>query len=96
MSTRIEIEKVFASELDATDFFNEAKRENPMYNLIRFTFLSGEGKLYFYLVTTITLRLVICASTDYLNMILRYSRKECGFEPSDKGYFLAGVELIDM
>ena len=96
MTTRIEIEKVFLSGFEATKFFNEVKRENPMYNLIRFTFLNGKGKLNFYLVTTITLRLVICALVDYLNMISQYSRRECGFDPSDEGYFLAGVNLIDM
>ena len=48
MSTESKIEKVFTSELDVTDFFRDAKRENPMYNLIRFTYLRGDGKLYFY------------------------------------------------
>lgn len=96
MSTGIKIEKVFASKLDATAFFYESKRENPMYSLIRFTYLKDKGELYFYLVTTSTLMTVICESTEYLGVVHWYSRRECGFDLGDEGYFLTGVELVDM
>lgn len=96
MSTEIKIEKVFASESEATNFFNASKRENPMYNLIRFTYLRDDEKLYFYVVTTSTLMTVVCESHDYLGMVYWCSRRECGFDLGDEGYFLAGVELIDM
>lgn len=96
MSTEIKIEKVFASESDANDFFHESKRENPMYNLIRFTYLRGIGKVYFYLVTTSTLMTVVCESHDYLGMVSWCSRRECGFDLGDEGFFLVGVDLIDM
>lgn len=96
MSTEIKIEKVFASRFDATNFFHEAKRENPMYNLIRFTYLRSEEELFFYVVTTSTLMTVVCESHDYLGMVHWCSRRECGFDLGDEGYFLTGIELIDM
>ena len=39
---------------------------------------------------------VICKSYDYLGKVSWCSRLEFGFDLGDEGYFLAGVELIDM
>ena len=67
-----------------------------MYNLIRFTYMRGDGNLDFYVVTTSTLMTVICESYDYLGMVSWCARRECGFDLGNEGYFLAGVELLDM
>lgn len=95
MSREIKTEHFFCTRASATWYHNEMKRLNPMYNLIRFTFLGERGVLCFYLVTTRTLMTVICEAYDYLGMLFRYSINKLGYEPVDRGYVLTAIELIE-
>lgn len=95
MSREIKTEHFFCTRVNATWYYNEKKRLNPMYNLIRFTFLGERGALCYYLVTTRTLMTVICETYDYLGMLARYSINRLGYEPVDRGYILTAVELIE-
>lgn len=95
MSREIKTEHFFCTRADAIWHYDEHKHLNSMYNLISFTYLSDRGPLRYYLITTNTLMTVICNTYDYLGMLARYSINELGYEPADRGYFLAAVELMN-
>lgn len=95
MSKKIKTEHFFCTRAEAVWHYDEHKHLNPMYNLIRFTYLSDRGTLCYYLVTTSTFMTVICETYDYLGMLARYSINKLGYEPVDKGYFLTAVELMN-
>lgn len=96
METTIKREMFFASEANAREFFRQSKFECPLYNLIRFKYLDTNREMYYYLVTPSTFMTVIYESSAYLSMLARYSCRKFGYDPVDDGYFLAGIELIDM
>nr|DAX10673.1 MAG TPA: hypothetical protein [Bacteriophage sp.] len=95
MSREIKTEHFFCTRVEAKYYYNERRRLNPTYNLIKFTYFGNGELLCYYLVTTRTLMSVICESYDYLGMLARYSLNELGYEPVEVGYFLAGIEVID-
>lgn len=95
MSREIKTEHFFSTRSVAEHCYNELRRFDPRYNLIKFTYF-GEGELLcYYLLTTRTLMSVICEAYDYLGMLARYSLNELGYEPAEAGYFLAGIDVIE-
>lgn len=95
MAREVKTEYFFLTRLVAKPFYDEQRRLNPMYNLIKFTYFGDGGFLSYYLVTTRTLMSVICEAYDYLGMLSRYSLKELGYEPAEAGYFLVGIVNIE-
>jgi hypothetical protein len=95
MAREVKTEHFFSTRLVAKPFYDEQRRLDPMYNLIKFTYFGDDGFLSYYLVTTRTLMSVICEAHVYLGMLSRYSLNELGFEPADAGYFLVGIVNIE-
>lgn len=95
MYREIKTEHFFCTREEAVRYYDERKYLEPMYNLIRFTYLGDRGALCYYLVTTRTLMTVVCEAYDYLGMIARFSINELGYEPVDRGYFFVAVELMN-
>lgn len=96
MNTTIKCEMFFATEIAAREFFRLSRFEDPSYNLIRFKYLGVGRETHYYLVTPSTFMTVVCEISTYLGMLARYSCRKFGYEPSEKGYFLTSIELIDM
>lgn len=95
MSREIKFEHFFSTSSVAKRYYNEQRRLNPMYNLIKFTYFGNGEILCYYLVTTRTLMSVICEAHYYLGMLARYSLSELGYDPSEVGYFLRGIEVAE-
>lgn len=96
MKPTTKCEMFFATEIDAREIFRQLKSESPLYNLIRFKYLGVGRETHYYLVTPSTFMTVVCEVSTYLGMLARYSCRKFGYEPTENGYFLASIELIDM